>query len=233
MRILRKFNHIAICSSLMWLLSACAGTSVESPSSSPPETRRPAGDRSASTGRSLDPAQAERLQRTMVPLLRVMDHPRSSGQVRVAVVDDPQINAGSAGSGEFIVTTGLLQRATDDQLLAVLAHEVAHDDLGHVARAQALGAGLGVATVLLDQVFPGSGLFTPIAGTLVARAYGRTEEYEADLHGVELLHRLGRPKEVMIDTLTWLMQDAGPSGGGFFSTHPATGDRIDRLRRMA
>jgi len=67
----------------------------------------------------------------------------------------------------------------------------------------------------------------------VARAYGRTEEYEADRHGVELLQRLGRPKEVMIETLTWLMQAAGPSGSGFFSTHPATGDRIERLRRMA
>jgi putative metalloprotease len=178
---------------------------------------------------------AERLQRIMVPLLRAMNHPLSPSQVRVSIVDDPDINAGSAGSGDFIVTTGLLQRANDQQLLGVLAHEVAHDDLGHVAKAQTLGAGLSIATVLLDQILPGSGQFTPIAGTLVARAYGRQEEYEADRHGVELLRRLNHPnaKEIMVNTLVWLTQTSGSSGGGFFSTHPATGDRIETLRRMS
>jgi Zn-dependent protease with chaperone function len=46
------------------------------------------------------------------------------------------------------------------------------------------------------------------------------------------LRRIGQPKEVMINTLSWLMQTAGPGGGGFFSTHPATGDRIEALRRL-
>jgi Zn-dependent protease with chaperone function len=38
----------------------------------------------------------------------------------------------------------------------------------------------------------------------------------------------------MINTLTWLMDTSGGSdgGGGFFSTHPATGDRIEQLRRL-
>ena len=38
----------------------------------------------------------------------------------------------------------------------------------------------------------------------------------------------------MIDTLTWLLQTSGSdSGGGFLSTHPATEDRIDALRKLA
>jgi Zn-dependent protease with chaperone function len=28
------------------------------------------------------------------------------------------------------------------------------------------------------------------------------------------------------------MQASGPSGGGFFATHPATGDRIEALKKM-
>jgi Zn-dependent protease with chaperone function len=131
-----------------------------------------------------------------------------------------------------MVTTGLLQKANDDQLQAVLAHEVAHEDLGHVAKAQTLGAGLNIGMIILDQIIPGSGAITPIAGELVARSYSRREEYAADSHGVELLRRIGRPKEQMIDTLTWLMQASGPSGGGFFATHPATGDRIEALKKM-
>lgn len=37
---------------------------------------------------------------------------------------------------------------------------------------------------------------------------------------------------IMINTLTWLMNTAGDGGGGFFSTHPATGDRTEVLRRL-
>jgi Zn-dependent protease with chaperone function len=37
----------------------------------------------------------------------------------------------------------------------------------------------------------------------------------------------------MIATLTWLTSVSGPDGGGgFFSTHPATGDRIEVLRKL-
>ena len=49
----------------------------------------------------------------------------------------------------------------------------------------------------------------------------------------ELLRRVGQPKEVMIDTLSWLIQTSGATGGGgFLSTHPATADRIEALRRL-
>jgi Zn-dependent protease with chaperone function len=167
----------------------------------------------------------------MVPLVRAVDNKRSLDQVRVGIVDSPQINAANAGGGEFYITTGLLQKANDEQLQAVLAHEIAHDDLGHVAKAQVLGAGLNIGVLILDQLFPGSRAITPIAGQLIARGYGRNEEYAADRHGVELLQRIGKPKEQMIDTLAWLMQTAGGGGeGGFFATHPATGDRIEALR---
>ena len=187
----------------------------------------------AATGGKVDAAQVARLERLMVPLLRVMDHPISSRQVQIDVVDEPEINAGSAGSGQFVVTTGLLRQANDVHLESILAHEIAHDDLGHVAKAQALGAGLNIATVLLDQFFPGSGQLTPIAGNLAIRAYGRNEEYAADTHGVVLLRRIhANGKERMVDTMTWLQRTAGNSGGGFFATHPATDDRIDRIRKM-
>jgi len=59
----------------------------------------------------------------------------------------------------------------------------------------------------------------------------RKEEYEADRHGAEILQRAGYSKDVMINTLTWLMQTEGASGGGFFATHPATGDRIEALKK--
>jgi predicted Zn-dependent protease len=167
----------------------------------------------------------------MVPLIRVMDHPRPLGQVKIGVIDDSDINAASAGDGEFYVTKGLLMKANDQQLLAVMAHEVAHDDLGHVTKAKRLQTGLGIGMVILDQIIPGSGNLTPIAGSFIARSYSRREEYQADQHGVVLLERVGQPKEAMIATLTWLMQTEGTGGGGFFATHPGTDDRIEALRK--
>ncbi|MGH7372588.1 MAG: M48 family metalloprotease, partial [Candidatus Rokuibacteriota bacterium] len=97
---------------------------------------------------------------------------------------------------------------------------------------QALGTGIGIGAVILDQIIPGAGRVAPIAGALIQRTYSRSEEYEADKHGVELLQRVGRNKDVMINTLTWLMNTAGDGGGGFFSTHPGTRDRIEALRRL-
>src|SRR3989304_3977290 len=169
-------------------VTACAGLP------SPPEARRPSG------GQPVDPRQAERLQRLMVPLIRVMDHPRPLSQVRVAIVDDPHINAANAGGGEFQVTTGLLQKANDRHLTGVLAHEIAHDDLNHVAKARVLGAGLNIGMIILDQVIPGSGKLTPIVGALATSSYSRSEEYAADRHGVDLLQRAGLPRGIMDDT---------------------------------
>jgi predicted Zn-dependent protease len=212
---------------LLFLLTAgCAGIGG-APPGEPPQT---GGTQPAS--RPLDAQQAERLRRIMVPLVGAMDHPRPLNQVRVGIMDDPHVNAASAGGGEFYVTTGLLQKANDDQLRGVLAHELAHDDLGHVAKAQALGAGLGIGMIILDQIFPGSGRITPVAGALITRGYSRQEEYEADRHAVDILRRAGYSKDVMINTLTWLMRTEGSSGGGFLATHPGTQERIDALKKL-
>jgi predicted Zn-dependent protease len=183
---------------------------------------------------SIDASQAERLKRIMVPLIQSMNRPKPLGEVRVAVVDDPHVNAANAGGGQFYVTTGLLQKANDRQLAGVLAHEVAHDDLGHVAKAQALATGLSIGTIILDQIIPGSGAITPIAGQLVARGYSRNEEYAADKHGVTILSRAGDrdARGTMVETLNWLIQTEGSSGGGFFATHPETGDRVEALRKL-
>lgn len=212
---------------LLFLPSGCAelmGPSPSEPSGEPSRGTTPAS-------RPLDARQTERLGRIMVPLLAAMDHPLRPDQARLAVIDDPHVNAASAGGGDFYVTTGLLDKANDNRLRGVLAHELAHDDLGHVARAQALGAGLAIGVIVLDEILPGSGRITPIAGTLIASGYSRREEYEADRHGVDLLRRAGYSKESMIDTLTWLMETEGDGGGGFFATHPGTQERIDALAK--
>jgi putative metalloprotease len=181
----------------------------------------------------ITPAQAQRLQAILGPLLQNMDDKIPANQVRVHVWNSPEINAANAGGGEFYVTTGLLQKANDNHLRAILAHEAAHADLGHVAKQQTLGAGLEIGAALLEQIWPGSGVVTPIAGQLIAASYSRGEEKEADAHGVQILRRAGHDgKALMAGALSWLQQSSGGGGGGFFSTHPPTGDRIEAVQAL-
>src|SRR6185295_18824708 len=211
---------------LALMLTACAIEQGGPPSDQSRSPGPASGGQAAPTVGQLSPQQAERLKTIMLPLLAKMDHPIPHDQVSIGVMDDPHINAANAGGGQFYVTTGLLQRANDSQLTGVMAHEVAHADLGHVTKLTAINTGVNVATVLLDSIgFRGAGL-VPIAGALlVERPYSREAEYQADRRGAEILQRNGRDgKAIMADTLTWLMQAEGGSGGGFFATHPATED---------
>ncbi|HEY3068465.1 MAG TPA: M48 family metallopeptidase [Methylomirabilota bacterium] len=229
----RLFSQAATAVALLLFVSGCSlETAPQTGGSTQPQGGSTTTQKTAST-RQVDPRLAERLQTVMTPLLRNMDHPIPLNQVKVGIMDDPHINAANAGGGEFYVTTGLLEKANDDQLRAVLAHETAHADLGHVTKLKTLGAGLNIGMVILDQIIPGSGALTPLAGQLIANAYTRKEEYEADAHGVTILRRAGYDgKTLMANTLTWLQQTEGGSGGGFFATHPATGDRIQAVRDL-
>lgn len=176
--------------------------------------------------------QLDRLRYIMIPLLRVTDRRMPLKEIRVSIVDDPAINAASAGNGRYYLTTALLNLATDDQLRGVLAHEIAHEDLGHPAKAQVVGTGVGLGVALLEQLFPGSSALTPIAGTLISGSYTRPLELQADRHAVMLLQRAGYSRETMADTLAWLMRRNGNNGGGILSTHPATSERIQALRSL-
>jgi len=211
------------------VLSACVAVGP-APTRRAPRQDYPSSP-SSSSGR-VDPYLVERLRRVMVPLFQGMDHPCRVDQARVGIINQSEINAANAGNCEFYVTMGLLRRANDDQLRGVLAHEVAHQDLGHVAKAQVVGAGLNILAAGLQQLFPGAGVLAPVAGELVARGYSRTDEYAADRHAVDILRRSGYSKEDLVDALTWIRQTSGSGGGGFLSTHPAIDDRIATIQRL-
>jgi len=210
--------------------SACINAAA-SPARRPPQSYSQARPQSYAA-RGVDNSDSERLRRVMVPLIQVMNKPCRLDQTKVGIINQEEINAANAGNCQFYVTVGLLRRASDNQLRGVLAHELAHQDLGHVAKAQALGATINALSAGLQQLSPLAGGVAPIAGELAARSYGRNEEFNADKHGVDILHRAGYSKAIMVDSLSWIRRVSGDKGGGFLSTHPGLDDRIATIQRL-
>src|SRR5215510_10287629 len=100
---------------VMTLAAGCAVQTSPQADRRQPQPQPTAGAPTPSN-RKVDPAVVERLQRVMIPLMAKMNKPLQPNKVKVGIMDDPSINAANAGSGEFYVTTGLFEKANDDQM---------------------------------------------------------------------------------------------------------------------
>ncbi len=154
--------------------------------------------------------------------------------VRVFQSDD--VNAFALPGGGIGVYTGLLKVTQDqDQLAAVIGHEVSHVIAGH-ANERVSGQSLTQAGM---QVAGASGMVG--AGTLALLGMGaqvgillpfsRTQESEADLLGLDLMSRAGFDPRQSVT----LWQNMQKAGGGkppeLLSSHPSDATRIAQLQR--
>ena len=148
------------------------------------------------------------------------------------------VNAFALPGGKIGVYTGLLEVAkTPDQLAAVVGHEVAHVLADHgnarMSAAVATQAGLTAAQIYASSSGGGSeqilGLLGLGAQVGVLLPYGRSQETEADLLGLDLTARAGfDPRESV--ALWRNMAAAGGEGPPeFLSTHPSHDTRIENL----
>lgn len=162
------------------------------------------------------------------------DSQRAQGEWEVTVFDQDQANAFALPGGKIGVYNGLFDTAVNqDQLAAVIAHEVGHVLANHsnerasqstirnvgVATAQILG--VSNATLELFDLGAQLGLFLP---------FNRTQESEADSIGVLLMANAGFDPSQSI--LLWenMSVDAGPRPPELLSTHPSPASRIQELQ---
>lgn len=159
----------------------------------------------------------------------------------VNVEKNDQINAYCMPGGKIMVFTGLIDKinATDDELAAVIGHEIAHALREHgrerMSQAyvqqfglQALAAAIGGAAG--NAAAQGAGLGSQLFFSL---PNSREQEREADKMGLELSARAGFNPNAAVS----LWQKMGAVSGGappeFFSTHPASENRIRDLKALA
>lgn len=157
----------------------------------------------------------------------------------IHVISSDDVNAWCMPGGKMAIYTGLINRIkpTDDELAAVLGHEMAHALREHsreqISQQMATKMGLSVLSAVTGMPAAGD-LGAALTNVMFTLPNSRTHESEADLIGVELAARAGYDPRAAVT----LWQKMGAlSGGGappeFLSTHPSAATRSTELQRNA
>jgi predicted Zn-dependent protease len=160
-----------------------------------------------------------------------------------AVLDTQEINAFACPGGIIFITRGLLQTCkSEDQLAAVLAHEVGHvankDGINSISKARwsqvftAMGTEAakqyGGAAGNLVSLFEGS--IDDVFKTIVVNGYSRQAEETADAAALTELTRAGYDPGAMVILLTAMEAKGKTASGGIFTTHPPTSERLAKVK---
>ena len=174
----------------------------------------------------------------LAQLERVADRLRSAipnpPQFELLVFDDPSINAG-ATFGRVMVSTGMLNFVrSDDELAVIVGHEIAHLSLGHVSQGAFRSSLLGLASLLVDSVYPGIGLLTGQVGRLFLNHYNQDQEREADALGLRYAFDAGYDPRAGAEVMRRMAREVPETAtAGFFSSHPSSPERATTLRQLA
>jgi predicted Zn-dependent protease len=150
----------------------------------------------------------------------------------VQVFEDKQVNAFALPGGKIGVYTGLLKVAKNqDQLAAVIGHEVAHVIAGHSAArvsnemAAQLGVGVLSAASGVDANAIGLG-----ANLLLLMPFSRGDETEADILGQDAMARAGFDPRESVALWQNMAQASSGAPPQILSTHPSHDSRIRDLQ---
>lgn len=154
------------------------------------------------------------------------------------------INAFACANGTIRVFAGLMEVMTDDEILAVIGHEI-----GHVANRDSKDAFKTalLTSALKDAVASTSGQaqaltesqLGSLSEALTNAQFSQKQENAADKYGYEFLKECGKDPKNMASSLGVLLKLQQEAGGGedsrfnkLFSTHPDLDKRIANLEKM-
>lgn len=180
--------------------------------------------------RPTDPATARIADVLRHAALAAGDEP---SRYSFAFVESLHAAAYSDEDATFYVTDGLA-RLPMPVIEAMIAHEVAHEVLGHVGRRRTLSLALSASFAVVNLLAPGLGLLDFALNPLAIRAFSRSQELEADQKAVEILRAMGhaRPRRSLAEALSAVGAVAPKEKeglGGFLSPHPALEERLAAL----
>jgi predicted Zn-dependent protease len=186
-----------------------------------------------------DSAEAKRVQtvaRRLIAQAPKLRPDAAQWQWEVNLIKSDDLNANCGPGGKIIVYTGLIDtlKLSDDELAAVMGHEIAHALREHGREAMSKAYGVQMAK-------QGAGAFLGLGQDSLALAdtvvnysltlpNSRSNENEADLLGLELSARAGYNPNAAITLWQKMTAQSGASQPEFMSTHPASTNRIASLQ---
>jgi len=189
-----------------------------------------------------DPAQVARVRaiaNRLIPSTAAFRSDAPGWKWEVNVITTNEVNAWCMPGGKIAVYTGLITslKITDDELAAVMGHEIGHalrehgrerasEQMVENLGAQAVGIALGMGDI-------GTQLTQTVMQVTLTLPHSRTQETEADRIGVELAARSGYDPRAAVS----LWQKMGKLGGGkppeWLSTHPSDQTRTRDVQSYA
>ncbi len=173
------------------------------------------------------------------------DKPETFGGWHFLIMDTDEINAFAAPGGFILISRGMLRCCrNEDELAAILAHEIGHVQLEHGLRAIKKSRWTSAFTILgaeaarnlggrelaeLTAAFEGA--ISDVTATMVNSGYARSLEREADTVAVTIMRRVGYNPTGLVNMLTEMGQRLEKDTRGFAKTHPAPQDRVKDINR--
>ena len=193
-----------------------------------------------------DPIVVNQVQDILTRVTQTL--PSQPFDTTLGILRDGSVNAFAAPAGYVFVNSGLvLAMRSEDELAAVLAHEMAHVTERHIARNIERSQAINLATLagVLAGVMLGGGseagqalaVGSMASGQAAALKYSRDDEREADHLGLQYLARSGYDPEGMARAFERIKERMRLSGTGgrpaYMSTHPGVTERIGYIRDVA
>lgn len=192
-----------------------------------------------------DPVEYERLKRIVARLAAVSHYPNFPYEVHLADVD--VVNAWCAPGGKIMVYTGLwdpqkglVQKGNDDELAAVLSHEIAHANARHVTEAISGTMTMAMVGVAVQTAIAaggstqGANMFGQIFSdgmNIYIPSYSRKNEFEADRIGLFYMAEAGYDPRAEVE----LWKKAATKKKDrttIFASHPSSGARAQELEKL-
>ena len=181
---------------------------------------------------------AQRLKRIMAKFKNI-----NNLNVNYKVYQSSTVNAFASGDGSIRVYTGLMDAMDDDELFAVIGHELGHlknKDVRDAYRAAYLivAARYGVGAFNETAGAIAQGFLGDLGQELATSAYSRKQEYEADEASFQYCVTNGVDPFAMYRALNVLIRLNGSSStqskvAQMFATHPDSNKRATRIKEMA
>jgi predicted Zn-dependent protease len=191
----------------------------------------------ANQQRGLAPANNEQLQRLryiaqrIIPFSYEWNDRARQWKWEVNLLGSPQLNAFCMPGGKIAFYYGILEKLQleDDEVAAIMGHEVAHALREHarerMGKTAATNGIIELGSALLGLGNVGRGL-AGLGGQLLTLRFSREDESEADLVGIELSARAGYDPSAAVRLWEKMMAANKGAPPQWLSTHPASGTRI-------